>query len=108
MCDEPTIRAFLDRLHNACRRNNVHVDTDTQQEAEDLGFGPTDIENVLTNLAVEDFEKRVPSTRYPGRPVWVFTPYIDEDLTLWIRMVEMSAAIIVFSFHDCNRDEDPP
>jgi hypothetical protein len=107
VCDEPDIRAFLARLREAYRRNNVQVDTDTQQEAEGLGFGPTDIENVLTNLRVVDFKKRVPSTRYPGHLVWVFTPYIDEELTLWIRMVEMRA-IIVFSFHGCDWDEDSP
>lgn len=81
------------------------VDADSQQEAEDLGFGPTDIENVLTALDVDDFYKKVPSTRYPGHDVWVFTPCIDDDLTLWIRMVELSG-ILVFSFHDRDRDEE--
>lgn len=81
------------------------MDPGSQQEAEDLGFGATDIENILINLAVDDFEKRVPSTRFPSRSVWVFTPTIDADLTLWIRMDELSA-ILVFSFHDRDRDED--
>lgn len=104
MCNAPTLRAFLSRLCLACRQNNVLVDADSQQEAEDLGFGATEVENVLLSLTSDDFEKCVPSRRYPGQLVWVFTPRIDMDLTLWIRMVELSPLVVVFSFHD--RDED--
>lgn len=106
VCSDPTSRAFLSRLYLACRQNRVQVDADSQQEAEDLGFEATEIENVLRSLTPADLEKCVPSQRYPGHLVWVFTPRIDEVLTLWIRMVELSPLVVVFSFHDRGRDED--
>lgn len=105
MSDRLTIRAFLSRLRRACSHHTVVIDSDTQQEAEDLGFGPTDIENILFNLEIDDLYKKVPCKRYPGHDVWVFTPCIDEQLTLWIRIVELSG-ILVFSFHHRDRDED--
>lgn len=103
MCDDRTVRAFLRRLGEAVRRNTLQVETDAQQEAEEQGVGATDIANILTSLTLGDFLKRPASTRYPGRYVWVFTPEVDDELTLWIRMVELPG-IVVFSFHD--RDED--
>jgi hypothetical protein len=49
------------------------VTPDAQRDAERIGFGIIEIENVLLQLQPPDLLKRVPSQKYPGFQVWVFT-----------------------------------
>lgn len=105
MCDRITVDHFLSRLRRACREGRLVIERAALQEAEDLEYDALGIENLLCELSVDDFAHRAPSTRYPGLDMWLFTPAIDDDLTLWIRMVERSG-VMVFSFHDMHHDHE--
>lgn len=98
VCSDPTLEAFLQRVRTACEENRAQLTLSAQQDAADIGFDRSMVENLLMRLSPGDFEKRVRSDRGPGEWVWIFLPALG-DLHLRVRLLERRG-IVVISFHE--------
>ena len=98
MTPRSKISAFLVRARTAIRAGHVIISDYAMEGAEGLGWDESDVYQQVHDLAPDDFLRCEDSHVHPWEMIWVFTPSLSEEESLWIRLVARNG-IIVVSFH---------